>query len=141
MIPTLGIWDDARDIDRDKLPSQFVLKTTGGSGNQNVFICRDKSNFDFRKAVVQLNKDLKSNSRGNFGEWQYKDVPLKIIAEKYMEDETGELRDYKFFCFDGKPKFLYVSSDLSLPGKERVTYYNIDTSIAPFQDHHYQQFY
>ena len=120
------------------MPNQFVLKTTNGCGG-HVFICRDKSNFDFRKAVVQLNKDLKSNSRGNFGEWQYKDVPLKIIAEKYMEDETGELRDYKFFCFDGCVKALFIASDRLKKGEDtKFNFFDRDFNHLPFTNGHPQ---
>ena len=48
-------------------------------------------------------------------EWPYKGVKPRIIAEKYMEDqETGELRDYKFFCFNGEPKLMFVASERGL---------------------------
>ena len=103
LIPTLGVWSNVDDIDFDKLPNQFVLKTTHGSGG-DVIICKDKSKFDKEKAANHLKKSMKKDVYSVLREWPYKNVPKRIIAEKYMEDESGELRDYKVLCFDGTPK-------------------------------------
>ena len=127
VIPTLGIWDDARDIDRDKLPSQFVLKTTGGSGNQNVFICRDKSKFDWENAIKVLNKSLKDNVFWYSREWPYKGNKNRIMAEQYMEDtKTQELRDYKFFCMNGVCHALFVATGRSTYKKPFFDYFDSD---------------
>ena len=101
IIPTLGVWDSFDEIDFDSLPNQFVLKTTHGGGNTGVVICKDKSTFNKEAAKAKLNRSLKSCIYKNFREYPYKNVPKRIIAEKYMEDETGELRDFKFYCFKG----------------------------------------
>lgn len=110
VIPILGVWDNANEINFDELPNQFVLKTTNGGGG-DVIICRDKSIFDKAMAVSRLNKGLKRSLYRELREWQYKNIPPRIIAEKYMEDESGELKDYKFFCFDGGVKALFIASD------------------------------
>ena len=101
IIPTLGVWDNFDDIDFDSLPNQFVLKTTHDGGSYGVIICNDKSYFNIEKAKQYLNKSLKRNSYKVSREYPYKTVQHRIIAEKYMEDETGELRDFKFYCFKG----------------------------------------
>ncbi len=112
VIKTLGVWDNFDEIDFDALPVQFVLKTTHGGGNTGVVICRDKNTFDIAAAKDKLNKSLKKDAYLVSREWPYKNVPRRIIAEEYMEDKkTGELRDYKFFCFDGEPKTLFVASE------------------------------
>ena len=112
VIKTLGVWDKFDEIDFDTLPEQFVLKTTHGGGNTGVVICRDKNTFDIAAAEDKLNKSLKKDAYLVSREWPYKNVPRRIIAEEYMEDKkTGELRDYKFFCFDGEPKALFVASE------------------------------
>ena len=109
---TLAVWEKFDDIDFDMLPNQFVLKTTHGGGNSGVVICKDKVSFDINAARVKLNKSLKQDAYMTSREWPYKNVPRRIIAEEYMEDKrTGELRDYKFFCFDGEPKALFVASE------------------------------
>ena len=110
VIPMLGVWDNANEIDFESLPDQFVLKTTNGGGG-DVVICKDKSKFDRKKAVAHLNKSLKNNIYNNYREWPYKNVRPRIIAEKYMEDESGELRDYKVFCFNGTPKIFLLYKD------------------------------
>lgn len=106
IIPTLGVWDKFDDINFDKLPQQFVLKTTHDSGG--VVICRDKSKFDKVAARKKMEKSLHHDYYRTSKEWPYKNVKRRIIAEKYMEDESGELKDYKFFCFDGEPRLILV---------------------------------
>lgn len=111
IIPTIGVWEKVDDIDINELPQQFVLKCNHDSGG--VVICKDKNSFDFKKAKKKLASHLKSDDAYYAGrEWPYKDVKKCIIAEKYMEDnETKELRDYKFFCFYGEVKAMFIASD------------------------------
>ena len=117
VIPTLGVWDKFEDIDFDKLPNEFVLKCTHDSGG--VVICKDKANFDVKKAKKKLKKSLRKNYFYKNREWPYKDVKPRIIAEKYMVDESGyELKDYKFFCFDGEVKYLFIAKDRDNPNEE-----------------------
>lgn len=110
IIPTIGVWNDPEEIDWDALPMQFVLKCTHDSGG--LVICKDKSKLDIRAAKKKLQRSLKTNYYNIAKEWPYKCVPRRIIAEQYMEDtETKELRDYKFFCFNGVPKALFIATD------------------------------
>ena len=110
IIPTLGVWDKFEDIDFDCLPDQFVLKCTHDSGG--LVICKDKSKLDKKAAKKKIERSLKSNYYWSGREWPYKDVKPRIIAEKYMKDDNSEwLVDYKFFCFNGEPKFMYCSMD------------------------------
>lgn len=112
IIPTLGVWDRFEDIDFDALPDQFVLKCTHDSGG--LVICRDKSKLDLEAARKKINTSLKTNFYWVGREWPYKNVKPRIIAEAYLQDETGEkncLTDYKVFCFNGVPRVMYVSKD------------------------------
>lgn len=110
IIPTYGVWDKFEDIDFDKLPQQFVLKCTHDSGG--LVICRDKSKFNIKKAENKINKSLSKNYYYANREWPYKNVKPRIIAEKYIECfDDGGIKDYKFFCFDGVCKMLFVASD------------------------------
>ena len=124
IIPTLGIWDKPGDIDWDSLPEQFVLKCTHDSGG--LVICRDKSKLDKQAATAKLHKSLKCNYYKAGREWPYKNVPRRIIAEKYMEDKSvGELPDYKFFCFDGDVKALFIGTERGT-GDVKFDYYDAD---------------
>lgn len=107
LIPLLGVWDRAEDIDFDSLPDQFVLKCTHDSGS--VIICKDIASFDRQKAVKKLQDTMKINYFYPSREWPYKNIKPRIIAEKYMVDESGmELKDYKIYNFGGEPKLIQV---------------------------------
>ena len=106
VIPTLGVWVDAREIDFAQLPNQFVLKCNHDS--KSVLICKDKSRFEKETAVKKLNKSLKRNHFTYGREWPYKNVKPVVMAEKYMEDESGGLQDYKVMCFNGVPKLIQL---------------------------------
>lgn len=134
IIPTLGVWNNFDDIDFDSLPNQFVLKCTHDSGS--VVICRDKSTFDIKNAKKKIKRYLRNNGY-NFGrEWAYKHVEKLIIAEKYMEDDFSikeGLTDYKFFCFNGEPKFLYVSTGLENHKTAHISFLTLDWQFTKFQ--------
>ena len=112
VIPTLGVWSRAADIDFDALPDRFVLKTTHSGGNLGVLICKDKNTFDTSAARAKLDRSLKSSIYRECREWPYKDVPRRIIAEEYIsEPGKADLTDYKIFCFNGEPRYIQVIQD------------------------------
>lgn len=98
-------WDA---IDFKKLPNQFVIKGTHDSGG--AFVCRDKESFDFEAVRQQVEKNLKRNYFYPNREWPYKNIKPRIIIDRFLDDQTGkELRDYKFWCFNGKPVYMYCT--------------------------------
>lgn len=110
--PLLGVWNHVEEIDWDKLPNQFVLKTNHDSGNYGVVICRDKTRFNVRKAKKRLRTSLHRNTFLLGREWPYKNIPRKVFAEQYLEDaSSSEMLDYKFLCFDGKVKLMFIASE------------------------------
>lgn len=107
LIPLLGVWENAKDIDFNKLPNSFVLKCNHDSGS--VVVCSDKNKLDIAETIKKLNKALKIQYYWKSREWNYHDIKPRIIAEKYMTDESGVgLTDYKFFCFNGVPSFIQL---------------------------------
>ena len=130
LIPFLGVWDDPEDIDFELLPNQFVLKCNHNSG-EGMYICKDKTLLSVNDIVnikEALRKGLKQDYYNIGREWPYKDIQRKIICEQFMEDnETKELRDYKFFCFNGKVKCFKVDFDRFKT--HRANYYNLDGQI------------
>ncbi len=134
LIPLLGVWDNPDDIDFEKLPEQFVLKCNHNSG-VGMYICKDKSELDIAKVKGELKKGLRENYFLRNREWPYKNVDRKIIAEKFMVDESGtELKDYKFFCFDGEPEYLFIATDRHTDTK--FDFYNMDFEHLPFTNGH-----
>ncbi|MEA5093491.1 MAG: ATP-grasp fold amidoligase family protein [Sedimentibacter saalensis] len=108
IIKTLGVWDDAREIDYDSLPNKFVLKTNHDS--HSLIICKDKSSLSRKEVEQKLNKSLKRNGFWYGREWPYKNVCPKIIAEEFIENRDGTpLVDYKFYCYGGRPRYFMCS--------------------------------
>lgn len=138
VIPSYGVWDRLEDIDFSILPSQFVLKATNGGGNCGIYICKDKTSIDKGKVFARLSYGLSQNIYKDWREWPYKGVKPRIIAEAYMEDtEYGELRDYKFFCFDGVVKALFVGTDRQKPGEDvKFDFFDADYNHLPFKQGH-----
>jgi len=129
LIPLIGVWDNFDDIDFDLLPNQFILKPTHYSGK--VFICKDKSRFDIDAVRKKINRILRRNYFYVGREFPYKNVQPRIICEKYMVDESGtELKDYKFFCFNGEPEVLFVASDRF--GDVKFDFYDMQLNRLPF---------
>lgn len=134
LIPLLGRWDRAEDIDFDSLPDQFVLKCNHDSGC--VIVCKDKSRLDIPAARERLAKQLKTNIYWHGREWPYKDVKPCILAEKYMCDANGELNDYKLMCFDGEVKCSFVCSERFTDKGLHVTFFDPDWNVMPFERNH-----
>lgn len=129
IVPTYAVYDRVDDIDLSKLPNQFVLKCTHDSGG--IAICTDKASFDFEIAKKKLKKAFNRNFFLWSREWPYKNVKKRIIAEKYLVDESGwQLKDYKVFCFDGEPKFVEVDYDRYVGHKLNV--YDLDWNYIDF---------
>lgn len=129
LIPMLGVYDTFDNIDFDQLPDKFVLKTTHDSGN--VFVCEDKNSFDYGGAKIKLTTALSKNYFFSSREYPYKNAIPRIIAETFIETDTPNLGmvDYKFFCFDGIPKFVLVVS-----GRGNSTSNNFyDLEFNPFE--------
>lgn len=107
LIPLIGVWNKAEEIDFEKLPEQFVLKCTHDSAS--VIICKDKATFDRQAAEKCLNQSLRTNYFYPSREWPYKNILPRVIAEKYMVDESNtELKDYKIYNFNGVPELIQV---------------------------------
>lgn len=134
IIPTLGVWDSFDEIDFDRLPNQFVLKTNNGGGNTGVIVCQDKSKLDKPKAKQRLEASLKSSIYKIYREWPYKNVTPKIFAEAYMEDDSefnkGGLSDYKFTCFNGTADNVMVCCDRQ-SGKTKFYFFDQKWNLLP----------
>ncbi len=143
LIPCYGVYNSFSEIDFDKLPSQFVIKCTHDSGS--VVVCHDKSTQDFEYMRSKIEKGLKHNSYDYAREWQYKNIQPRIIVEKFMiqDDGFGEklgIIDYKFFCFNGKPQFYYVSRGLENHETARISFFDLSGNPMPFVRSDYKPF-
>lgn len=134
VIPTIGVYDNFDDINFEKLPKQFVIKCTHDSGG--LVIVKDKTKLDIKKTRKKINKSLRRNYYYSGREWPYKNVKPRILIEEYMEDiKTKELRDYKFFCFNGIPKFMFLATDRQI-NETKFNFYDMDFNLLPFEQGH-----
>lgn len=135
IIPTLGVWNNVEDIEFENLPNQFVLKCTHDSGG--VIICKDKKKFNIENAKKKLKDSLKQNFYYKGREWPYKNVKPRIIAEKFMcDDNTDELNDYKFMCFNGKVKCSFTCTERRSSSGLKVTFFDNEWHKMPFERHY-----
>lgn len=125
LIPLLGVWNNPDEIDFDMLPDKFVLKCNHNSG-LGMCVCTDKSQIDVDKVKLDLLKGLSEDYYLVGREWVYKNVPRRIIAEKYMEDEIVQdsLTDYKVLCFNGEPRLIQVHTGRRIEHKQ--TFFDLD---------------
>lgn len=131
LIPLIGVYDNIDEIDWSKLPNQFVLKCTHGSGAN--IICKDKSKLDIQKAEKRLKKWMRRNWYWYGREWPYKNVKPRIICEKFLQEADGEqIKDYRVFCFDGEPKFIAVDFDITNKKNTRRNLYDLDWNLLDY---------
>lgn len=132
LVKLVGVWNKAEDIDWDLLPDKFVLKCTHGCAYN--IICTEKDSLNRERVIKQLNAWLREDFGLVSGEPHYSKIRRKIICEGFIE---GELMDYKFFCFNGIPKFYYAAvtpkgdfhnmmCDFFWPNGKKTDFYRLD---------------
>lgn len=138
VIPTLGVWDSPEEIDFSVLPNEFVLKWNHDSGS--VIICRNKNKLN-KEAIIKKLDEFKSHNGYWYGrEWPYKNVVPCIIAEQYLENGKEGLVDYKFYCFNGEPQFLYVSKGLDNHETASISFLTMEWEFAPYKRNDFKAF-
>jgi len=118
VIPTLGIYQKFDEIDFEKLPEQFVIKCNHYGGNNGIILCKQKKDFKNEKSKKIINKLLKKNLFYYGREWPYKNIKPKILVEELLYNDGKDIIDYKFWCFNGKPKLCLVCTDRNSNLKE-----------------------
>jgi len=127
LVPLCGVWDRAEDIDWDKLPDKFVLKCNHGCAYN--IVVPDKSKLDKAATVKQLNAWLKEDFGAFNIEIHYSEIKHhRITCEEFLGDN---ITDYKFFCFNGKPNCIYVSTDLVHDRQAQIGFFYTDGKKMP----------
>lgn len=126
LVPLIGHWDKPEDIDWDKLPKKFVLKCNHGCAYN--ILCNDKSAFDKEDAIKKMRKWMKEDFGAFNIETHYSKIKPHITCEEFLGDC---IIDYKFFCFNGEPKYIYVSSDLIHDRQAQIGFFYLDGSKMP----------
>ena len=139
LVPLIGIYDDPDQIDFSSLPDQFVIKCNHNSGT-GMCVCSDKSKIIIQDVKNRLRKELNKNFYYEKREWPYKNVVPKLLCEQFLIDNnplntSGTLIDYKFHCFNGEPKFLYVGTDdvsSGTKGELKLSFFDLNWNTPPF---------
>lgn len=126
-----GTYSNVDDLNIDELPKKFVIKAAHGTHMQ--IIVKDKANINWKQSKRIMKSWLKQNIYWRGREWAYKNMPHRLVAEKYIEDSYGELRDYKFFCFNGEPKFIQYDIG-RYKGKHKRNFYDLQWNILDIED-------
>lgn len=131
LIKDFGVYEKVEDINLDTLPNQFVAKVTGDSGG--VVVCKNKDSF-MEKAKIKF-KNLNGDYSSVNKEWHYHYIKNKIIIEEMIETDDGHSpKDYKIFCFDGEPKFLFVASERDVDVK--FDFFDLEWNHLPVKQGH-----
>ena len=130
-----GVYDKPEEIDFNKLPNKFVIKTTAGGGGQNVLVCDNKNTLDIASTIQKLNYWLKLNPKKSFGrEWAYEGTDNRIIIEKMLEgndENLSGINDFKFFCYNGKVEYIVFDGDRYI--KHKRNFYDKDWHYIDIQ--------
>ncbi|MFB9861019.1 ATP-grasp fold amidoligase family protein [Salinicoccus siamensis] len=128
-----GVYDKTSEIDFNQLPEKFVLKASHGSG-MNI-ICTNKDDFNWKSAKKKLDRWMKVNYYFLNGEWVYRNAKPRIVCEKFIETEDNKPpKDFKIFCFNGIPRFLFVATDR---GEEtKFNFYTCEWDEIPVKQHY-----
>lgn len=141
LLPLLGVWDRAQDVDFDALPQSFIVKCNHGC-DFNI-PCFDKESFDVAAARKKLDTWMGIDWALLSAELHYSGIERKIIAEPLVGAGDGPCCDYKFYCIGGEPVFFAVVKDgikTSADARDkRISFYNVDGSLAEFQRSDYQR--
>ena len=127
VVPILGVWDKAEQIDFGVLPDKFVLKCSHDQGS--VVLCDKTKKIDEKAIRAFLNLHLKLNIYRGTREYPYKNIKPKILCEKYL---GANIVDYKFHCFNGKPLFLYVGQGLTADHSLKIDFFSVEWQPMPF---------
>lgn len=127
----LAVYDDISKLDINSLPKRFVFKASHGSGSGWNCVVKDKAKVNWFLWKKFMRYWLRNDIAWQGREWHYATMKPHVIFEKYLEDKSGGLMDYKFYCFNGEPAFLQVNVDRGLPTSTQ-NYYDLDWKLLPF---------
>ena len=121
----LKIYNHIDEIDFNELPEQFVLKTNHGSGF--TIIVDNKNNLNIEESKRKLNKWIQIDYGKGTGEFHYSFIKKKIFAEEFL---GNQMKNYKFLCYNGKPKYVYLS--IKIDDKKYRNFYDMDWNFLNF---------
>ena len=129
VIPTLGVWDRVEDISWDSLPEDFVIKCSHDSGS--TVVCHP--GYDREAVKASLSKAMGTDFYRRDREWTYKGLRPRIIAEEFIGESPV---DYKFFCFDGRPEFMFTATGRGSGEEVRFDFFDMEWNHLDVRNGH-----
>nr|WP_263325975.1 ATP-grasp fold amidoligase family protein [Neobacillus sp. Marseille-Q6967] len=129
LIPLIGVYNNVNQINLDTLPDSFVLKATHGC-KWNMLI-KDKTKFNWNAKKKLVRKWLNSSYYRITGESNYQNIKPRVVIEEYIKDSSGDLKDYKIFCFNGEPRYIQVDGNRYRDHKRDI--YDLNWNKLPVQ--------
>ncbi len=120
IVPLYGVWDRVEDIDFSALPVPCMLKSNADSCGRIVYRGGQMNASSIKK---KLESQYPFNYYWQSREWPYKNIKRKIIAEQFLDNGGEIITDYKFWCFGGEPKIVYMTCK---EGKVFENFYDMD---------------
>lgn len=110
LMPQLGLFDSVSQLDFSIFDCEVVAKCNHTSGGHIFYDpAKPLSAKELKYAKRRMNFLMHHNQYVLSREWNYKDIVPKIVVEKVVRDKAGKLPlDYKFMCFAGEPKLLFL---------------------------------
>ena len=127
IVPLYGAWDAADEIPFSSLPEQFVLKCNHDQGS--VVLVSEKELLNRTEIIKKLNRKLGKDIFSGTREYPYKNIKPKVFAEEYL---GGDIVDYKFYCFNGIPRFLYCGQGLTEDHSLKIDFFDLEWNLMPF---------
>lgn len=134
-VPIIKIYRDVNEINLDELPDSFVLKCNHGSG-WNIVV-KNKSNLNLSDAKSKLKRWLSLDYSNIGNELQYHNILPKCYVEKYIGNGIDDIKDYKFLCFNGEPKYCQIISDRNDKKLKRLNYYDMNFNFCNISQKHF----
>jgi hypothetical protein len=127
LIPLIGVYEHSRDIDFNHLPNSFIIKATHASGWN--LIVKDKTEINWTEVSKTIDKWISSSFYKITLEENYKNIRGRVVVEELIQDKSGDLKDYKFLCYHGEPRFIQVFGDRY--GEQRRDIYDTEWNRLP----------
>ncbi|MCJ7657240.1 MAG: hypothetical protein MUO55_05620, partial [Candidatus Atribacteria bacterium] len=109
LIPLLYVTDQPETIPFERLPSAFIVKPNHASG---LIIIVENGHFNKKEIIKTCRRWLKTTYGLEKLEWAYQPIKRKIIIEKLLRDDDGNIpNDFMFYMFHGKCKLVLVDFD------------------------------
>lgn len=127
LVEIYGIYSKPEDIPFEKMKGKYFIKCNHVSGINTVYDSSNLQLFNRKLFIKEFNRALKMNYYYQSREWNYKNISPRIIIENFIESPT-ELLDYRFLCFNGKVKLIFVDRETASingkhnPGAQRNVY-------------------